>query len=582
MTDIPSVTRADILPEKSLPKGASLIARGRADASTCSLGSSAFLEAQGEDSEAGYKRRAMREGRIMRHAHLGFRSLDRTVEAAGRIFEQCGERGAGVDRFGMCLDWSMGFRREDRTDQMRGTGILLNSSEDFARLTEASPAAVHFGDFMLGFPAALENTRAALAAGASAIGNLGQYFTFRLPGQTDDIESTVATVEALALIAAQPAPVLVHSNLDDGFAAVYRDVSSALGQAIVEKYIVTELIGAPYAVCYGHHFTDPVVRIAFQRALAQVCDDVPGTMTYGATVLYKGNAAENHAAMSSYLMADILAQKLKPTGHALNPVPVTENERIPDVDEIIAAQGHLDRLIELAPGYLPILDLGPINAIRNRLLRGGRAFAERLLQGFEEGGIDIYDPVEMLLTIRRLGGRRLEQLFGSAGSDIGAKPLVPAPMWAEIEDEAAGFLASEAGMALTVLGQGGARLVTATTDVHEHGKILLDKVLESAGFMVVDGGVSTDPDALAELAEDADAVLLSTYNGVALRYAESLINALKNPVPVLIGGRLNQIPETSNTSLPVDVTAELRALGTVPCAGLDDIPAALSKFLSDK
>lgn len=67
----------------------------------------------------------------------------------------------------------MGYPREQRSGQTRGTGILLNSDEDFARLTQAAPAAMHFGDFMLGFPAALENACSALAAGAITTGNLG-------------------------------------------------------------------------------------------------------------------------------------------------------------------------------------------------------------------------------------------------------------------------------------------------------------------------------------------------------------------------------------------------------------------------
>ena len=47
---------------------------------------------------------------------------------------------------------------------------------------------------MLGLPGALHNTQAAIVAGATAIGNLGQYFTFRLPYWDDDVATTEATV----------------------------------------------------------------------------------------------------------------------------------------------------------------------------------------------------------------------------------------------------------------------------------------------------------------------------------------------------------------------------------------------------
>ena len=102
---------------------------------------------------------------------------------------------------------------------------MLDGPEDFARITGAAPAAAHFGDFMMGLPGAVENTKAALAAGATAIGNLGQYFTFRLPYWDDDVATTEATLVALGLVAAQDAEILVHSNLDDGFAGLFADAS---------------------------------------------------------------------------------------------------------------------------------------------------------------------------------------------------------------------------------------------------------------------------------------------------------------------------------------------------------------------
>ena len=56
-----------------------------------------------------------------------------------------------------------------------------------------------------------------------------------------------ATVEALALIAAQPVEVLVHSNLDDGFAALFQDLGSVMGAVLLERHI-GQLIGVTYHV----------------------------------------------------------------------------------------------------------------------------------------------------------------------------------------------------------------------------------------------------------------------------------------------------------------------------------------------
>ena len=49
-------------------------------------------------------------------------------------------------------------------------------------------------------------------------------------------------------------------------------------------------------------------------------------------------------------LTDIMAQRLCPTGHGINPVPVTENQRIPDISEIVDAQLYLGRYERLAAG----------------------------------------------------------------------------------------------------------------------------------------------------------------------------------------------------------------------------------------
>ena len=588
---MPKTNRLDrrtLLPETELPSGAELLAIGRKLQSTWSVGNGLFQREFGVQNEIEHKLRAMRDGRIMQHAQTGYRSIDRTCDAMRQIHDACLEQDVRVDRFGVCLDWSMGFPRKIRKGKLRGTGVLLDGPEDFQLLTEASPSAVHFGDFMLGFPGALENTCAAIVAGATTIGNLGQYFSFRLPHYQDDVETTVNTVKALGLIAAQPVSVLVHSNLDDGFAAVFKDLTSAIGMAMVEKYIVSDLIGAKYAVCYGHHFTEPLTRIAFQRALSVICEDVPGSQIYGATVLYKGDDAANYASLSSYLLSDILAQMSVPTGHAVNPVPVTENKRIPDVGEVVDAQLNLGRLSELAEGYLPLIDFEGVEEVRDRLLAGGRSFADTLLSDLSEAGINCSDPFELLLCLRRIGGRGLETLFGVASRQEGRAtrfvPVVAATTYVEIEEEAKTYLKTVTAEGLRIAGRAGYSILTATTDVHEHGKALLDTVFSGAGIEVVDGGVSSDPEVIVELAKErkVNAIALSTYNGVALTFTSSLLEVMRRQglkTPVLVGGRLNQVPESSNSGLPADVTQDLKALGVFPCKDLDAAVFAIGRSL---
>ena len=585
------LTRAQLLPEEVLPKGRDLINQGRALARDWPLGPSAFLREYGYENEAAFKRASSQKVLLMQHAQIGYRDLDKSCRAYAEIFDACQAEGVMVHRYGLCLDWSMGFPRDQRIGALRGTGMILDEVEDFVRLANAAPVAPHFGDFVLGFPAALENTQAALAAGSTAIGNLGQYFTFRLPHHDDDVDATRATLIALALIAAQEQEILVHSNLDDGFAAVFEDLASVLGFALLERHIVTDLIGAPVSHCFGHHFSDPLPRLAFHRALASLFPEVPGTMLYGATVLYQGGAAANYASMASYLTADILGQRLLPSGHALNPVPISENQRIPEIDEVIDAQLHLGQLIETTASYSSLIDLDPIIKLSEKLIVGAKQFYKNVLEGFEEAGIDVQDPFEMLLSLRRIGGRQLERLFGAGTEDSEAKPgrrpVVPSVITKELEQRASDSLVSLQPKSVERIRGAGLKGLCATTDVHEHGKRLIEIYFEKIGVTALDGGVSVDAEDLAEQAATlkADFIAVSTYNGVALSYVVALRKALAArglTLPVLVGGRLNQIPEASNTSLPVDVTGDIEALGVHACGNLEDAVRVLAALIQQR
>ncbi|MEX1236475.1 MAG: cobalamin-dependent protein [Roseovarius sp.] len=566
-----------LLTDPALAPGRELLAEGRSMAATWRLGRSAFLDAEGVASEADYKRRAMADGRMMQHAHIGFRSIDRTVDAMSELHARAAAQGVRIDRFGVTLDWTMGYPADRRAGAARGTGIVLNGPEDFARITGASPAAAHFGDFMLGLPGALENTRAAIAAGATAIGNLGQYFTFRLPYWDDDVATTEATLRALGLIAAQEAEILVHSNLDDGFAGLFLDMTSAFGMMLIEKHIVEDLIGASASFCFGHHFSAPLTRAAFQAALARETQ-TPGTMIFGNTVAYQGGPAQNYASLASYLLADLAALHEHPSGHAVNPVPVTENLRIPDVDEILDAQLFAARLADHAPGHAAVRDGALIGDMADRLIAGGRTFAETALTGLAERGVDTADPAALMLAIRRMGARRMEALFGAGALEgAGRRPLVAADWAEELDEMAHAWTQRQQGAALEQR-----RVALGTTDVHEHGAYLVRRALEGLGAEVIEAGVAIDAEVMVDraISAGADAIAVSTYNGIGLGYARRLVAELAArgaDIPVLMGGKLNEIPQDSNSSLPVDVTDQIRAAGAHPCAGLDDMLAALTR-----
>ena len=585
---MPGLDRGQILPEPELPEAAELLAEGRRMAQTVTVGTCPFLETYGVRSESEYKRQRMAEGQVMLHAQVGYRSLAKTRGAYAEIYERVAAAGYRVDRYGICLDWSMGYPASRRADMPRGTGLILHEPEDFAALTQAAPVAAHFGDFVIGTPAAVENTTAALAAGATSIGNIGQYFTFRQPGWGDDVATTAETVKALALCAAQPVEVLIHSNLDDGFAALFCDMACGIGAVLIERTIVDELIGGRVSHCYGHTFSDPLTRLAFQRALARVTE-TPGSMVYGNTTIFVANEVENYANLASYLLVDVVGQRTRPTGHGLNPVPVTEALHIPEIDEIVDAHLFANRLIQQAEGYEALFDFEAADRVADRLVEGGQRFKERVLNGLAEAGIDTGNPFELLLAMRRIGPRRLEELFGPGerredqlrqATVVARVPLVPATTVAALEARGEGLVDSLDRPEQEAVRQAEFTACATCTDVHEYGKLLVEAVLRRLDVEVVDAGVSTDPDVVAEqaAASGADFIAVSTYSGVALTYLQDLRQEMAQvglDVPIFIGGKLNQIPDGSTSSMPVDVSDDLRALGAVVCHQVEDMLAHL-------
>ncbi len=580
--------RSSILPEQELPDANDLLAEARRLSGAIDVGSCPFLTTFGVESESSYKRLRMAEGELMFHAQFGFRNFDRSCRAYSEIYEMVAAAGYRVDRYGICLDWSMGYPAMSRANMPRGTGLILDTSEDFRTLTQGAPVAPHFGDFVIGTPASVENTLTALAAGSTSIGNLGQYFTFSMPYWNDDVGTTAETVKAIALCAAMPVEVVIHSNLDDGFAALFCDMACALGAVLIEQYIVDELIGGQVSHCYGHVYSDPTTRLAFQRALALVTD-TPGTMVYGNTTSFVASAVENYAILASYLMVDAFAQRVSPTGHGLNPVPVTEALRIPDVNEIVDAHLFANRLAERTTGFEGVVDLETADQIAMRLVDGGKKFKARVLKGLEEADVDIRDPFELLLSIRRVGAKRLEELYGPGEPKERAlrnrTPVVRATTVAALEAQGDGVVASLSPEERNGIRCAGITACVTTTDVHEYGKILVETVLEKLDVNVIDAGVSTDPEDLAERAKAADFIAVSTYCGVALDYVQELLREMARiglAVPIFIGGKLNRIPGDSQTSMPVDVTDDLRELGLKVCLSVEDMLVELVEIAREK
>src|SRR5919109_4310151 len=125
LLDGPRLRRAQIFPEGRID-GRAALARGQERAKSCQVGPNPFLEKHGTDCELAFKRRTMAEGRIAFHAQIGYRRLEDSRRAYGGIHDRLAERSWAPDRYGICLDWSMGYPKAERRGRPRGTGLILD------------------------------------------------------------------------------------------------------------------------------------------------------------------------------------------------------------------------------------------------------------------------------------------------------------------------------------------------------------------------------------------------------------------------------------------------------------------------
>ena len=561
-----------------LPSGVSIAKEGISAADNIKIGRTAFMDKMGVGSELEYKKQCIKDNKIMFHAHIGLSSWEATAEALAYLYNTTREGGNVVDRAGICLDRRMGLPKKHRDNTPSETGPMLETESDWINVGRVVPIQPHMGDFMIGFPAAVDNTVHALRAGVTTIGNLSQFFSHEVPMWQDTITTTVETVKAISLMGAlRGQGTLMHSYLEDGYGALFCDCATTAGWAYLEKYIVEDLLNAKLAHCIGGLTTDPVKRAGWVFALHEIHNhQCIGSMIYGDTLSFTADYTINRGLVSEYLLWDIMAQLQCPTGHAVLPLPVTEALRVPAAEEIAEAQIFGRRIEETARRLQPHMDFSDAYAFSNKIVSVGKTIFDNALAGLKEAGVDIKDPIKLLYVLKNLGPALFEEMFGAGkltpDYTRGRKPIIPTDVYqlsnAYVEKYRNMFSSSRSKHMLH-----GRRILIASTDVHEHAIMVIHQLLAEAGAEMINLGAEINPDQVVAAARDknAEAILISTHNGMALDYARRLKDEMAQQgikIPVVMGGILNQ--KVEDQALPVDVSTNIKELDFLPCPRLEN------------
>jgi methylmalonyl-CoA mutase cobalamin-binding subunit len=200
-------------------------------------------------------------------------------------------------------------------------------------------------------------------------------------------------------------------------------------------------------------------------------------------------------------------------------------------------------------------------------------FRDRALAAFEDDGIDVNDAAQVLLALRRISMPELEQRV-----DVDAPPDIAAlEPW-----KAAQFRRLSTSLRGSQIRLDGVRVVLAVLEVHDLVHDTLARALPECGAEVVVLGSDTTIDGVVRAAtdEDADAIVISVYNGNALAVGEGLVEAATSVRwhgQIYVGGILNQ---DTGGGLPVDVRPNLEALGICCVSRVEDLLSLLATLRS--
>ena len=552
--------------------GATALAEGLKLGAAITPDRTAFHEHYGVRSEVEHRLAKAARGEITWRMIMGLASLEEHLDGLKQLHEHGVQTGVVIDTGLIIPNWVTGLPPDLRAKAPKGTSFVLDGYEAHRAIAQAAPIMPAFNDWHIGSPYASRNTLDAVRAGGTYHGVLSQY-TWTLPYVDDEVALVVDNVRAIGIVAAHRAnDMVVDSYLDDGPPSRFVDLASFVGYALCERYVVEQLCGARYSAAFGQLESNIPDKIALWLALdASLKSDHPSvSYVYGNTLdASEVTIAGNFAITSAEVIAFTLAERRYRTGTTILPNPATEKIRVPTVREIMDVHEVAQTAAARSVDFERLISWDEIERTRDILIAGGKAFFQNALAGLRSAGVDITDPVHVLLALRRLDAAEMERRFHPgprhpAAPDV-VVPLVPA----EFIRRTGGLVDAEIDAVhhagLSTAGRG-RRFLVASADTHSYALGVIVSTLRQLGADVVDAGVDSNPEDLVRLAAENGwpDIAVSAHNGQCLAFAAHLRSLLgERDIRVYMGGKLNTL--RGEQGEPVDATNDLLHLGIIPC-----------------
>jgi methylmalonyl-CoA mutase cobalamin-binding subunit len=582
-----AVNLADLIPN-DLPDGREVVAEGVALGKTVEMGRSLYCEEKGVGSDREWREIARQKGIPLTRINIGLSNWDETRIGLENIYEDALSRGVRPpDSYNLLAERRMGLPKDKRAEAPQETGPCLWTEKDWWELNHTVPIQCGTNDNMIGGPGSVDNVIDALRAGSTTVGIISQY-SWKWPYWDDESSQVTAVVKAGGVLAAKKDQgAIFDSYLEDGYPGVFHDYANYVGWAMLERYVAEDLIGAAYSPSWGGLTQNPIIKAAVTLALDAInVNRVPLMFVQGDTIGKKMDFDGNMAGVVNDLMLAKMTDLRYKLGSAFIAVPVTEVARIPTWQEIAQVHTINRKCEEYIPMIDPYINWGQIEKMAAELVAGGKEFFNSALETMTTMGVDVKDPCRVLIVMKRLGAEMCEQLFGAGARDDshmrGHKPVLQTDLvrkTMEKRDEVLSDLANRPADERLK----NRKVLVASTDVHEFAKFLLSSTFEAVGSRVIDCGINRDPEDIVKVALEtgADAVVITTHNGVARSFGTKLLEDMqeaKIAVPVFMGGVLNE--DIDGSDIPVDVRNDLQQMGIETPDSIDQMLQSISARVS--
>ena len=534
-----------------LPKGKDILEEGRKIGPTIQAGRSRLVRDSKFDHYLEYFKDHKERREIAWFSNVGLATIEEEVEGIKELQRWCQKLGIKYHSTLAIPSTLSAIPKELRQYDLKNTSYVLEKPEDFMALGDIEGMEVIQSDQVLAVPNAWFNGMNALKAGSYQVGCFSQLL-WNYPGCDDHVKYVSDMLRVMGVLSTKwDEGFGVSGYLDDAYPSFCKDAIAWVGYALFEQYICTKLCGVIYQVNYGGLISDIRIRAALLKALYDVLwlEEQPlpvAKIQANTTRFWDHDIEANYGMLSQEMLMAVLAERRYNTGAVILPVPITEKVHVPTIDAIKGMLGVCSRLEENIEQWESVIDFSAIDEMAEVLKREGTKFFHNMLDKLDFAGLDVKDPMQMLMFIKNFNAGLFEETFHPSVKETGKVQVNYYTDMGQltkkmIDEDVERVDAAELKNALN-----GKSVLVASADAHVYGIQYVKAILENAGAKVVDAGVDSTVPYIFDTADEEGITYIgvSTHNGQALGIAELLLEEMKKrekEYVVFIGGRLNTI-----------------------------------------